>query len=778
MPTSRFLKRLSSIADANWWPLALFTAVMATLWSMMYERAAHDDQLVIQEALVNHQNVAVAMANHTEQMLDRLRFYGHTLTMGTSPEVNRQLIRSAKGRDPSFLRLMQFDAQGRPIYTTGAQPEPWLRDMAKAYARQHRNTTAEDITIGNNVPPEALTQAWSLPVIYSPSRPTASTAGFMIALVDLGSFPRRFDNMALGRSGEIVLVDDSGREILRMHQGRLDFVETIAGTERYRRAFAEPAGTVIEQVKGAHDRLYAFRRVIDTPLAVLVSRTRYDVLLQNQATQRGYWLTTLGLTLLMVLFTLRWIGAARRKRQLMTHLARSQEENARLIAQLEEEKQAAYKLATHDKLTGLANRMLFAEIAERYIARAQRVRGRFAVMFIDLDRFKPINDTHGHKAGDQILIEVAQRLQACVRQTDMVARLGGDEFVALVGDLHGSHDAAAIAGKIVESLHCPFTGIVADELFVTPSIGIALYPDDASSIEQLVRQADGAMYQAKSRGRATYVFADSSLNRRNDMKNQIQAALPLALKHHEITMHYQPKVSLRDFSITGLEALARWHSPQLGDVSPADFVPLAEENSLILELGEYVIDSVCAQLESWQRAGIPMVPVAINVSPRQLRSAQLYDYLSSALAAHGLAPRHIEIEITETGLIDSDDGLVEQLRRLDGLGIHLAIDDFGTGFSGLSHLRALPVKHLKIDRSFITDIRNDLNDATIVSSTISLAHNLHLLAIAEGVETREQLAHLRASGCDQAQGYLFSRPLPANEIPPLLTQQCILGKDL
>ncbi len=778
MPTFRFLKPLLSIADANWWPLALFTAVMVTLWSMMYERAAHDDELVIQEALVNHQNVAVAMANHTEQMLDRLRFYGQTLTMSTSTDISRQLIRSAKGRDSSFLRLMHFDAQGRLIYTTGAQPEAWLRDMAKTYAMQLRNAAAEDIVIGSSAPPEALTEAWSLPIIYSPSRLNPSTVGFMIALVDLGSFPRRFDNMALGKSGEIVLVDDSGREILRMLRGRLDFVETIAGTDRYRRVFSESAGTVIEQVKGAHERLYAFRRITDTPLAVLVSRTRYDVLLQNQATQRGYWLTTLGLTLLMVLFTLRWIGAARRKRQLLKHLARSQEENARLITQLEEEKLAAYKLATHDKLTGLANRMLFAEIAERYIARAQRVRGRFAVMFIDLDRFKPINDTHGHKAGDQILIEVAQRLQVCVRQTDMVARLGGDEFVALVGDLHGSHDAAAIAGKIVESLHCPFTGIVADELFVTPSIGIAIYPDDASSIEQLVRQADGAMYQAKSRGRATYVFADPSLNRRNDMKNQIQAALPLALKHGEIIMHYQPKVSLRDFSLTGLEALARWHSPQLGDVSPADFVPLAEENSLILELGEYVIDRVCAQLEIWQRADIPMVPVAINVSPRQLRSARLYDYLSNALAAHGLAPRHIEIEITETGLIESDDNLVEQLRRLDGLGIHLAIDDFGTGFSGLSHLRALPVKHLKIDRSFIKDIRNDLNDATIVSSTISLAHNLHLLAIAEGVETREQLAHLRASGCDQAQGYLFSRPLPANEITPLLTQQCILGKDL
>lgn len=778
MPTTGFYKRLSSIADANWWPLILFMAVMATLWSMMYERAQHDDELVIQEALVNHQNVAVAMANHTEQMLERLRFYGQALTMETSSAAIRQLIRSAKGRDPAFLRLMLFDANGRLLYSTGARPETWLLEMAQTYALQHRDTTTENITIGSQVPSEALTQAWSLPIIYRPAKRHSLTSGFMIALVDLGSFPSRFDSMELGRSGEIVLIENSGREILRLHQGRLDFVATIAETERYRRAFTEPAGTLIEEVKAAHDRLYAFRRITNAPLAVLVSRTRYDVLLQNQATQRGYWLSTVGLTLLMMFLTLLWTAAARRKRQLMSHLSRSQDENVRLIAQLEAEKQAAYTMATHDKLTGLANRMLFGEIAERYIARAQRERGRFALMFIDLDRFKPINDTHGHKAGDQILIEVARRLKDCLRQTDMVARLGGDEFVALAGELHGSQDAAAIAGKIVDSLHHPFSGIVADELFVTPSIGIALYPEDAVSIEQLLRQADGAMYQAKAQGRATYVFAEPSLNRRNDLKNQIQSALPLALKHGEITMHYQPKVSLRDFSITGLEALARWHSPQLGHVSPADFVPLAEENSLIHELGKYVIDRVCAQLDIWQRAGMPMVPVAINVSPRQLRTPDLYNHLSSTLARHGLAPHHIEIEITETGLIESDDSLVEQLLRLDGLGIHLAIDDFGTGFSGLSHLRTLPVKYLKIDRSFITDIRNDINDAAIVSSTISLAHNLRLLAIAEGVETREQLAHLRTSGCDQAQGFLFSRPLPAEEIPPLLTQPCILGKDL
>lgn len=498
---------------------------------MAFERATHDDNLVIQEALVNHQNVALAMANHTEQLINRLRFYGQTLTKNIKDESARQLVRSAKAQDEAFLRLMQFDAGGNLVFSTGIKPEAWLLDIASDFARTPRQGAAEVIQVGGNIPPESLTQAWSLPVLYQPAFASETGGGFIIALVDLGSFPRRFDNMMLGKSGEIVLVEASGREILRLHEGRLDFVKSIVNTQRHQRAFAELSGTLVERGRDAHDRFYAFRQIPNSPLAVLVSRTHYDVLLANKATQRGYWLTTLGMSLLMVLFTLLWLIVSRKKRQLMVILARSRDENARLVVQLEQEKNAAYKLATHDKLTGLANRMLFAEISGRHLARAQRVRNRFAIMFIDLDRFKPINDTHGHKAGDQLLIEVAQRLQDCVRQVDLVARVGGDEFVALVTDLRGSHDAAAIASKIIESLRHPFVGIVAVDLFVTPSIGIALYPEDATEIDALVRQADGAMYQAKAQGRATYVFAEPTLNRRNDLKNQIHAALPLALKN-------------------------------------------------------------------------------------------------------------------------------------------------------------------------------------------------------------------------------------------------------
>ncbi len=744
---------------------------MISLWVMLLQRNSEHDKAALLDASVSQQNVAEAMAIQTSRILERVRLLGQSLAKERGNGA-KELVRSMIAHDSAFQRLLVFNERGEYQYSSSRRPEPWEIEAIRDFVARNTAGGRETLVVGR--PPDlSQRRDWSLPIFYRPGQQAGTAGIYVMAIIDSQHFVRGFERMQLGRSGEIILVTADGQEILHMHDGRPDFLDSIAGTERFRRAFAEVSGSLKEQVHNAYERLYAFRRVPDSPLAVLVSRTEYDILSHNQSAQRSYWLATFLMSVLMLTFTLFWWLAMQRKRKLMSSLARSQEENAQLIQQLQTEKQAAYHLATHDKLTGLANRMLFGEIAERYRARALRLRGRFAILFIDLDRFKPINDTHGHRAGDALLIEVAHRLQACIRQNDLVSRFGGDEFVTLVQDVHGSQDAVRIAAKVIHALSQPFSGIVAEDLFVTPSIGIALFPDDGEEIDTLVRQADGAMYQAKVQGRATYVFADPALNLRNSLKSQIQAALPTAIKNGEIKLHYQPKVCLRDFSIVGLEALARWYHPQMGYISPADFVPIAEESSLIHELGEYLIDMACAQQASWRRQGLPIVPVAVNISPRQLRTQRVFEHIENALARHGITPNLFEVEITETGFIDIDDGFVAQLNRLDTQGIRFAIDDFGTGFSGLSHLRALPVSYVKIDRSFISNIRNDINDATIVSSTISLCHNLKLQSIAEGVETREQLAHLRAVGCDQAQGYLFSRPLPPEEIPALLRQACI-----
>ena len=769
MPSPIQRRRFSlPVLNADWLPPLLVGSLLIGLWLVMIERAQHDDELVIRNALVNHGNVALAVSNHVDQQFARLRYYSHIVTGSAPRNTALATLRSALGEDKAFLRLMHFDSAGRLLFSTGGNPEPWLLEAARNFAALPVRSGSEEIHIGS-VPEAEFGHAWNLPLFYREPFARPGEDGFVLALLDLGAFPQNFDTMQLGRSGEIVLLASDGRELLRMHEGRLDARENdISKSLRFRSAFATPAGTVTETLRAAHERMYAHRRIPGAPVAVLVSRTRYDVLLDNQATQRGYWLSALLLTLVMLALTLFWLAAAQRRRRLIASLAQAQDENTRLIAQLDAERQTAFRLASHDKLTGLANRMLFADIANRYVARSGRLRSRFAVLFVDLDRFKPINDTHGHKAGDQLLVAVARRLQECVRQADFIARYGGDEFVILVGDLHGPRDAEAIAAKIVARLSEPYAGIVADELTVTPSIGIALFPDDASEIETLLRQADTAMYRAKEQGRASFAFADPALNRRQELHTQIETALPAALRNGEIYLHYQPKVALDNFALTGLEALARWHHPQLGAISPADFIPVAEKCGAIIELGETIIMQACAQLEQWRKAGLPLAPVAVNVSPLQLRSARLFDCITTALERHAIPPHLLEIEITETGIVDADGAYLDMLRRLDGLGIRLAIDDFGTGFSGLSHLRLLPVSKLKIDRSFIKDIRNDVHDAAIVSSTISLCHNLQLKTIAEGVELPEQLAYLRANGCDEAQGYYFSPPLAAEAIAPIL----------
>jgi len=745
----------------------------------MLNRADDDSARVTRDASINHGNVAHAVSNHTSQLLERLRFYGQVLAADPDNKTSINLTRSALMLDKSFLRLMYFDAAGRLIHSSGRKPEPWLLDAARDFAATTRPDSSERLSIGK-VPLAEYAHAWNLPIIYQPESAGEGDSGFLLALVDLGHFSQRFEEISLGKSGEIVLVASDGSELLRMHEGRLDSVWNIADTERFQLAFAEKTGLVTEPARNKLLRLYSYRCVPSSPLAVLVSRTRDDVLLENQAIRRGYFGSALLLTVLMIFLTGLWMLSAHRRRVLIRSLTKAQENNTQLIKQVEKEKDVAYHLATYDQLTGLPNRRLFAELASRYVMRARRIRGRFAVMFIDLDRFKPINDTYGHKTGDQLLIDVSQRLKDCMREADVVSRHGGDEFVALLSDLRSTQDAAMIAEKIIESLSQPYVGLVDAEIRVTPSVGISFFPDDAEEIDTLIRQADTAMYQAKERGRATFAFADPALNRRLDLSNQIEAALPAAFSNREIQVHYQPKVSLRDFSITGLEALARWNHPQLGAVSPADFIPVAEECGAIIELGEYVIAEVCRQLEAWTLAGVPLVPVAVNVSSRQLHSPNLFDFIAGTLERHGIAPHFLQIEITETGLINADSGFIDVLHKLDALGIHLAIDDFGTGYSGLSHLRAMPVRYLKIDRCFIKDIRNDNNDAAIVSNTISLSHSLKLLTIAEGVETHEQVAHLKAARCDQAQGYLFSRPCEAAAVEKLLVLKQIpvtLGKN-
>jgi diguanylate cyclase (GGDEF)-like protein/PAS domain S-box-containing protein len=419
-------------------------------------------------------------------------------------------------------------------------------------------------------------------------------------------------------------------------------------------------------------------------------------------------------------------------------------------------------LAHHDPLTGLINRYNLENRLDQALLSAHRDVHRVAVMFIDMDRFKIINDTLGHHIGDQLLIEVARRLRACVRDSDIVARLGGDEFIVALTSLTDAMDAAPLADKILRSLGQPYA-FDGKEMHSSPSIGIAVYPSDGEDGPTLMKNADTAMYHAKERGRNNVQYFTAALNATASERLGLENDLHQALRTDQLHLHYQPQVHARDGKVLGVEALARWRHPVLGDIPPLKFIPIAEESGLIEALGSWVLEEACRQLSAWHAQGIKGIRMAVNLSAHQLRSPDLVQSVDTQLKRHGLKGSDLELEITESVAMGNPERAIVQLQALRDIGIQLAIDDFGTGYSSLAYLKRLPIQVLKLDRTFVRDIETDPSDAEISTATLALAHNLGLKVTAEGVETKAQRDYLIQHQCDFMQGYLFSKPLPAED---------------
>ena len=415
-------------------------------------------------------------------------------------------------------------------------------------------------------------------------------------------------------------------------------------------------------------------------------------------------------------------------------------------------------LANHDQLTSLPNRNLFNEHLGVAVAQAQRSGEKLAALFIDLDRFKNVNDTLGHESGDLLLQQVAQRFRSRLRDSDIVARLGGDEYTVLLRDVQSSDDASACAQKLLDVLADPFD-VHGQELYVTCSIGISLFPDDARDPAGLLKNADIAMYRAKEQGKNTYQFYSSEVTAARFEHLMLETSLRRALDRGEFVLHYQPIVDLGTLRVSGMETLLRWQHPDHGMVSPAKFVPLAEETGLILPIGQWVLEQACRQARALEDAGHADLVVSVNLSPRQFRQPDLAQCVARALEAAGLRPDKLTLEVTESSVMDSADAAVRTLHELKGMGIGISIDDFGTGYSSLSYLKRFPLDSLKVDQSFVRDIIADPDDAAITSAIIAMGQSLRLNIVAEGVETAEQLAFLRERGCHAAQGYLFGRPV-------------------
>jgi diguanylate cyclase (GGDEF)-like protein/PAS domain S-box-containing protein len=438
------------------------------------------------------------------------------------------------------------------------------------------------------------------------------------------------------------------------------------------------------------------------------------------------------------------------------------------IRRLQTQTRLAY-MAEFDALTGLPNRNLLRDRLTQTVAQVRRRSESGGVLFIDLDRFKLINDTLGHHLGDALIAEVGERLKHCVRSGDTVGRVSGDEFAVVLCELARADDAAIVAQKILNSLARPFD-LEGNEAYITASIGISVFPADGEDAETLLKNADLAMYRSKEMTRNAYCFFTAEMNRRSVAKLQLYTDLRRAIERREFVLHYQPKVDLREGQLLGVETLLRWNHPQRGVVTPEEFIPALEDSGLILPVGEWVLREACAQLRQWQKEGLHAVPVAVNLSAKQFLRPDLDALVRRVLASEGVAPHLIELEITESCLMSDPEEAVRLLAGLRAAGLKISVDDFGTGYSSLSYLTRLPLTALKIDHSFVRDAASSREAASIVRAVIDMAHNLHFTVIAEGVETQEQVDFLRRHGCDLGQGYLFGRPMPAAEFAARLSR--------
>jgi diguanylate cyclase (GGDEF)-like protein len=585
--------------------------------------------------------------------------------------------------------------------------------------------------------------------------------GVVIVAVDAEYFVSGYEAAKLGEHGVLALLGADGNIRVRrtgdtvLSGDAIDYVSTVAGAD----ADDRDAAATISSWDGVR-RWTSARELYGFPLAVLVGLSVDEQMAIADRQSREYleW-AALGSMLVVLLTGL----LGRMSWQLVQGRLRESE------TKLEHAERVEY-LAYHDGLTGLPNRSMFGKLLGQSISEAHRYERRLAVAFLDLDRFKQINDTLGHEAGDQLLQEVATRLKMCVRDSDTVARLGGDEFVVLLPELEDEKYSAIVAQKILAAVAKPFT-LMGQEFRVTASIGISTYPHDGPDEQTLTKNADIAMYQAKAEGKNNFQFYSEELNANSLERLTLESSLRHALERNEFCLHYQAKREIAGGKITGMEALLRWEHPDLGIVAPMQFIPVAEETGLIIPIGRWVLKTVCLQSIVWRNQGLPALSIAVNLSARQFLDEQLLTDVSSILAETGMDPHLLELELNEGLLIHDVENTMRILTGLKALGVRIAVDDFGTGYSSLALLQRFPLDTIKIDRSFMHDFVGTRKDTGLADAIIAMGKSLSLTVVAQGVETKEQADQLRLHACDELQGFYFKRPLPVAEFTQLLRAQ-------
>ena len=698
---------------------------------------------------------------------------GHMRGQQSAAEVHRRLSTMLVA-EHCFARYVLFDAALQPVDASSPLSAVELAPLVAALREALQKTEAGHARL-LPAAQSALSghpDLWQIPLVYvlRPHESEAARApgGYLLLMLDLGYFLNLYRDVEMGAGSAIHLLDAQGVALAELGPQGLTMPFSRAPVAAAAQMAGNRGAMVAALQPGGAKSHFSWRRNANSPFLVVASRGLEWVHGSPREDSRKVW-TLLGvLSVCMLLAVGGMLRVLRRQEGLFTALSFANRDKHMLIDQLEQEKAKALELAANDHLTGLHNRRMFNELVASHLALARRSRKFYALMYLDLDRFKAINDTLGHHVGDLLLQAVAQRLRQLLRSSDIIARMGGDEFAVLVTGMDAMSDMDVLAAKLVDCLSQPYEGVEGNSLQVTPSIGVAFFPRDGHDVTLLCRNADAAMYASKRAGRGRFTYYDATASADSARSYALERQLPKAVTDQQLVLHFQPKVRLHDCRIMGFEALVRWQHPEYGLIYPGEFIASAEATGAIRALGDWVLQACCRQAADWRALGLEPVPIAFNVSPVQLRDGAFAARLAAHIAHYGIEAADLSMEITESCLLEPRELALSVLEQVRAMGVSIGLDDFGTGFSSLSQIKDLPIDTLKLDRSFVNDIRSSSEAGVIVTSVITLAHNLKMRVVAEGVELMDQLVYLKTAGCDEAQGYFLSRPVGAKAAQEML----------
>lgn len=753
----------------GWWhrliePPVLFTAiallVLAVIWSTTLGLAARERTAADRSAAALAADVT---DTYEAQVVRALREIDHTLKLvryhleGDSPQDALRELGERGLLPPELLFTVTIaDAGGDVIATT---QEPIRENMASFDFFQ---LAREDDAMAIGLPRhDQETGEWQLYFSRRLENVAGQFAGIVVVSVHAGYFVSGYESEVLGEHGLLGLVGTDG--VFRARRtgddvsagGEIDYESLVPDSD------ADDGQAAVERHDWDDVRRYtAARKLFAFPLAIVVGLSEAEQLAPASRLERTYlWRAGTASVLLLAVVALLG-GLSWRLQQART---RAMEERVAHAQRVE-------YLAYHDNLTDLPNRAFFTRLLTQHMSEARRYDRRLALLFLDLDRFKTINDSFGHDAGDELLKEIGRRLRESVRESDIIARLGGDEFVILLPEITAARQVMPVADNILAAVGKPFT-LAGQEFRITVSIGVTLFPGDGEDEQTLMKNADVAMYHAKEQGKNNFQFYSEELNADSLERLALESSLRSALERGEFRLFYQAKRNMITNSVTGMEALLRWQHPELGLIAPMQFIPLAEETGLIIPIGRWVLRTACQQNVDWQHEGFPPLSMAVNLSARQFIDESLLEDVKCALSETGMAPQLLELEITESMVMRDMPRTIQILNDLKRMGVRVAIDDFGTGYSSLSTLKQFPLDTIKIDRSFIHDVVRSAEDKGLTEAVIAVGRSLSLTVVAEGVETAEQADFLRTHSCDEFQGFYSNEPMPAEEFARLVHEQ-------